>query len=83
MAVMAGGNATKNNTNTTPATQPRYKSWAMWISVFGAVGVILNAFGVFEMIGIDNNAFEAVVNATGTILIAFGIVNNPTDKQHF
>ena len=54
----------------------------MWISVFGAVGVILNAFGVFEMIGIDNNAFDAVVNATGTILIAFGIVNNPTDKQH-
>lgn len=80
MADMAGIKTTNKNTDLT--TQPRWKSWAMWISVFGAVGVILNAFGVFEMIGIDNNAFDAVVNATGTILIAFGIVNNPTDKQH-
>lgn len=73
----------ENKKNTDLTTQPRYKSWAMWLSVIGAVGVILNAFGVFEMIGIDNNAFEAIVNAIGTILIAFGIVNNPTDKQHF
>lgn len=81
MADMAGMKTTNKNVDI--ATQPRWKSWAMWISVFGAVGVILNAFGVFEMIGIDNNAFDAIVNAIGTILIAFGIVNNPTDKQHF
>lgn len=65
------------------ATQPRYKSWALWLSVLGAIGVILNAFGVFEIIGIDNATFEAVVNAVGTILIAFGIVNNPTNKTNF
>ena len=83
MADMAGGNATNNNTNTTPATQSRFKSWALWVSVLGAVGVILNAFGVFELIGIDNATFDTVVNAVGAILIAFGIVNNPTDKTHF
>lgn len=61
----------------------RFKSWAVWVSVLGAVGVILNAFGVFEMLGINNATFDTVVNAIGTILITFGILNNPTDKQHF
>lgn len=61
----------------------RLKSWAVWLSVFGAVGVILNAFGVFEKIGIDNTAFDMIVNAVGAILIAFGILNNPTDKNTF
>lgn len=67
----------------TPTVQSRWKSWAVWVSVLGAIGVILNAFGVFELIGIDNATFDAVVNAIGTILIAFGILNNPTEKSHF
>lgn len=61
----------------------RLKSWAVWLSVLGAVSVILNAFGVFEMIGIDSMTFDMIVNAVGTILIAFGILNNPTDKKAF
>ena len=61
----------------------RLKSWAVWISVLGAVGVILNSLGVFEKIGIDSAAFDVIVNAVGTILIAFGILNNPTDKSSF
>jgi uncharacterized membrane protein len=61
----------------------RLKSWAVWISVLGAVGVILNSLGIFEKIGIDSAAFDVIVNAVGTILIAFGILNNPTDKSSF
>ncbi len=61
----------------------RLKSWAVWLSVLGAVGVILNATGVFELLGIDSMTFDMVVNAVGTILIAFGILNNPTDKNSF
>ena len=61
----------------------RLKSWAVWVSVLGAVGVILNAFGVFEKIGIDSATFDVIVNAVGTILITFGILNNPTSKDCF
>ena len=61
----------------------RLKSWAVWVSVLGAVGIILNSFGIFEKLGIDSAAFEAAVNAIGTILVAFGILNNPTDKKSF
>ena len=57
----------------------RLKSWAVWVSVLGALGVILNSLGVFEKLGITSEAFEIIVNAVGTILIAFGILNNPTD----
>ncbi len=61
----------------------RLRSWAVWVSVLGALGVILNSLGVFEKIGIDNSTFDVVVNAVGTILITFGILNNPTDKSCF
>ena len=61
----------------------RLKSWAVWVSVLGAVGIILNSFGIFEKLGIDSAAFETAVNAIGTILVAFGILNNPTDKSSF
>lgn len=65
------------------AVKDRLKSWAVWTSVFGALAVILNAFGVFEKIGIDSTTFDMVVNAVGSVLIAFGILNNPTDKTAF
>ena len=61
----------------------RLKSWAVWLSVLGAVGVILNATGVFKMLGIDSTVWDIIVNAVGSVLIAFGILNNPTDKTGF
>ena len=63
--------------------QERLKSRAVWVSVFGALTVILNAFGVFEKIGIDCAQFDAIVNSVCTVLIAFGILNNPTDRTAF
>lgn len=63
--------------------QNRFKSWALWLSVIGAVWVILSAFGVPERIGISEGVFKTVVDAIGTILIGFGICNNPTDKENF
>ena len=80
--VITTESVTTTNT-TTVTTQPRYKSWAMWLAVLGALGVILNATGVFEQIGIDSQAWDVIVNALGSILIGFGILNNPTSKSNF
>ena len=62
--------------------QNRFKSWALWVSVIGAVWVILTAFGLPQTWGISDSTFSSVLNAVGTILIAFGIVNNPTDRNN-
>lgn len=77
------GNKKETATATTVPVKDRLKSWAVWTSVFGALAVILNAFGVFEKIGIDSTTFDTVINSIGTVLIAFGILNNPTDKTGF
>ena len=65
------------------AVQPRWKSWAVWVSVIGAVWTILNAFGLPAKWGIEEGTFKTVVDAVGVILIGFGILNNPTDKANF
>lgn len=63
--------------------QPRWKSWAMWVSVAGAVWTILNAFGLPQKWGIAETTFKTVLDALGVILIAFGICNNPTTPHEF
>ena len=63
--------------------QPRWRSWAMWLSVLGAVWTILNAFGLPQTCGIEESTFKTVVDAIGVILIGFGVLNNPTDPDHF
>lgn len=60
----------------------RFKSWALWLSVAGAVWTIMSAFGVTESIGLTESTFKTVLDAVGAVLIAFGIVNNPTDPTH-
>ena len=61
----------------------RLTSWAVWVSVLGAVGVVLNSFGLFQRWGIDSESWNIIVNAIGSLLIAFGILNNPTNKEGF
>ena len=62
--------------------QNRFKSWALWVSVAGALWTILSAFGLTEKIGITESLFKTLLDAVGVILIGFGIVNNPTDPEH-
>ena len=63
--------------------QNRLKSWALWLSVIGAVWTILTAFGLPTKWGIEENTFKTVVDSIGVILIGFGVLNNPTDPDNF
>lgn len=57
----------------------RFKSWAVWLSI-GALVV----FCVKEFFGADISAtVDGLLNVLLPVLVAFGIVNNPTDKSHF
>lgn len=63
--------------------QPRLRSWAVWLSIIGAVWTILSALGLPAKWGIEEGTFKTIVDAVGAILIGFGILNNPTDPENF
>ena len=57
----------------------RFKSWAVWVSI-GALVV----FCVKEFAGVDiSSTVDGLLNVLLPVLVAFGIVNNPTDREHF
>ena len=57
----------------------RFKSWAVWVS-FGALIV----FCTKEFAGIDiSSTVNGLLDVLLPLLVAFGIVNNPTDSKHF
>ena len=57
----------------------RFKSWAVWLSI-GALIV----FCVREFAGIDiSTTVDGLLDVLLPVLVAFGIVNNPTDRGHF
>lgn len=57
----------------------RFKSWAVWLA-FGALIV----FCTKEFGGIDiSRTVNGLLDVLLPLLVAFGIVNNPTDKNHF
>lgn len=57
----------------------RFKSWAVWLSLGAMVIYVVKTFG-----GIDISAeVNGLLDVLCPVLVAFGIVNNPTDKSHF
>ena len=59
--------------------QNRFKSWALWLSV-----AALAVFCVKEFGGIDiSDTVDGLMNVLLPVLVGFGIINNPTDKEGF
>lgn len=57
----------------------RFKSWAVWLSIGALVVFCAKEFG-----GIDiSSTVDGLLNYLLPLLVAFGIVNNPTDSKHF
>ena len=57
----------------------RFKSWAVWMSIGALVVFCAKEFG-----GVDiSQTVDGLLNVLLPLLVAFGIVNNPTDREHF
>lgn len=55
----------------------RFKSWALWLSLAALVVFCVKEFG-----GIDiSDTVNDLMNLLLPVLVAFGIVNNPTDNK--
>lgn len=56
----------------------RFKSWALWTAIAALV-----VFCVKEFAGIDiSGTVDGLLNVLLPVLVAFGIVNNPTDRKN-
>ena len=57
----------------------RFKSWALWTAI-----AALLVFCVKEFVGVDiSDTVDGLLNVLLPVLVAFGIVNNPTDRKNF
>lgn len=56
--------------------QNRFKSWALWV----AVGALI-IFCAKEFFGVDiSETVNGLLNVLCPVLVALGIINNPTNK---
>ncbi|MBR2663635.1 MAG: holin [Clostridia bacterium] len=61
-----------------PDYQNRLKSWALWTSIAALV-----VFCVKQFAGLDiSQTVNGLLDVLLPVLVGFGIVNNPTDKNH-
>ena len=57
----------------------RFKSWALWTAIAALI-----VFCVKEFAGVDiSGTVDGLLNVLLPVLVAFGIVNNPTDRKNF
>ncbi|MBQ8298676.1 MAG: hypothetical protein IJX99_02230 [Clostridia bacterium] len=64
--------------------QNRFKSKVVWASILGALFLLYNAIAA-EMgwPTIEDGTFNTLVNSVLSILVGFGILNNPTSTDKF
>lgn len=56
----------------------RFRSWPLWLALAALV-----VFCVKEFIGVDiSGTVNGLLDVLLPVLIAFGVVNNPTDRAH-
>ena len=57
----------------------RFKSWAVWLSIGSLVVFCAKEFCGIDISGTVNGLLDVLL----PLLVAFGIVNNPTDSKRF
>ena len=59
--------------------QNRFKSWALWMSIAALIVFCVKQFG-----GVDiSSPVNEIMNLVLPIMVAFGVINNPTDGENF
>ena len=59
--------------------QNRFKSWALWLSVAALIVYVIKMIWGLDVSEQVNGFLDVLL----PVLVAFGIVNNPTDREHF
>ena len=65
------------------ALRGRLRSKVLWASIVGCIMTVFSILNVWEKIGITAEGFREIVGALGAVLSAFGVFNDPTNKEGF
>ena len=63
--------------------QSRWRSTAAWASVATLVLFILKTYGLLDRIGLAEDSFKELTALIFAVALAFGVFNNPTNKNSF
>lgn len=65
------------------ALRDRLRSRALWAALAGLLVTVLSAFDVWDAIGITAPQLQGILTAMGAVLAAFGVFNDPTERDRF
>ena len=65
------------------ALRDRLRSKVLWAAVLGGVMQLFSALGLWAKLGVTAEGFSEIMVAAGAILEAFGVFNDPTNREGF
>lgn len=63
--------------------QNRWKSKVTWAGLTATLLILFGQLGLYDTLGITQEWLHTVVDLVLSLLVAFGVLNNPTDKENF
>lgn len=63
--------------------QNRWKSKVVWTTIVALVILLGGNYGLWDMIGMTGETFQTAADLAIAVLVAVGILNNPTSKDAF
>ena len=63
--------------------QNRWKSKVTWAGIAATLILLLGQLGLYDTLGITADWAQTVVDLVLSLLVAFGVLNNPTDSENF
>ena len=63
--------------------QNRWTSWVAWLTLLPIIIILGDSYGLWNVIRMSSDVFTKLFMSIGALLVAFGIFQNPTDKDNF
>lgn len=63
--------------------QNRWKSKVTWAGLAATVLLLAGQLGLYDVLNISQSWAQTVIDLILSALVAFGVLNNPTDSENF
>ena len=63
--------------------QNRWTSWVAWLTLLPIIIILGDTYGLWNVIRMSSDTVTKLFMSIGALLVAFGIFQNPTDKDNF